>query len=153
MQVGHLASLKKVRVCSPVESVFMPNLTDYFERNNIEYKIVPYDSLDLAIKGFSSEACDGITMPQSQLYGLRLGLADPDSAVVLPEVIAKEPLGAVVRQEDRAWLNIVTWSLYAMINGEELGVTSANIEHMKVSNILAVKGYWDKREREEKDLV
>jgi general L-amino acid transport system substrate-binding protein len=58
---------------------------------------------------------------------------------VLPEVIAKEPLGSVVRQNDHTWANIVKWSLYVMINAEELGVTSANIEEMQTSDILAVK--------------
>lgn len=139
LNVERLADLHHVQVCSPVDSDFELNLVDYFERNNIAYRIVPFDTLDLAVKGFKREACDVISMQQSQLYGLRLGLADPDSAVVLSEVIAKEPLGPVVRQDDDTWLNIVQWSLYAMLNSEELGVTSANIEVMKLSNILAVK--------------
>jgi general L-amino acid transport system substrate-binding protein len=139
LNVNRLSDLKKVAVCSPVASDFEPDLVDYLKRNSIEYKIVSYDNLDLAIKGFKSQSCDVITMQQSQLYGLRLGLGDPGSYVVLPEVIAKEPLGPVVRQDDDTWLNIVKWSLYAMINGEELGVTSANIEEMRNSNILAVR--------------
>jgi general L-amino acid transport system substrate-binding protein len=139
LNVDRLPDLRKVKVCSPVDSAFEPNLIDYFQRNKIEYNVVAYDSLDLAIKGFKSGACDLISMQQSQLYGLRLSLADPDSAVVLPVVIAKAPLGPVVRQDDDTWLNIVKWSLYAMINGEELGVTSANIDEMRTSNVLAVK--------------
>jgi len=139
MQVDHLDDLKKVRVCSPVDSVYQANLVDYFQRNNIDYTIVAYDSLDLAVKGFKKGNCDLISMPKSQLYGLQLGLGAPDKAIILPEVIAKEPLGAVVRQDDDAWLNIVQWSLYAMINAEELGVSSANIKEMRFSNILAVK--------------
>ncbi len=139
LKADSLSELSKVQVCSPVDSRFAANLLDYFERNKIDYRIVSYDSLDLALEGFKGEACDTISMQQSLLYGLRLGLAEPDSAVVLPEVIAKEPLGPVVRQDDHIWANIVKWSLYAMVNGEELGVTSANIEEMKSSNILAVK--------------
>ncbi len=139
LNITQLPDLKKVNVCSPVDSAFEPDLVDYLERNKIDYKIVPYDTFDLAVEGFTKEACDAITMQQSQLYGLRLGLADPNSAVVLPEVIAKEPLGPVVRQDDDTWLNIVRWSLFAMIDSEELGVTSVNIDQMKNSNILAVK--------------
>ena len=139
LNVESLGDLRKVKVCNPVDTDFMPNLLDYLTRNGVEYRLVPYDTLDLAIKGFDREDCDVISMQQSQLYGIQLGLAVPDSAVVLPEVIAKEPLGPVVRQDDGTWLNIVKWSLYAMINGEELGVTSENIEEMKVSNILAVR--------------
>ena len=51
----------------------------------------------------------------------------------------KEPLGPVVRQGDDAWFNIVKWSLYAMVNGEELGVSSANIDTMKDTPNPAVK--------------
>ena len=139
LKVNRLQDLKKVKVCSPVQSGFEPHLIDYLERNNIEYRIVPYDTLDHAVKGFEKQACDMITMQQSQLYGLQQGLADPDTAVVLNEVIAKEPLAPVVRQDDATWLNIVKWSLYAMITGEDLGVTYANLDEMSFSNILAVK--------------
>ncbi len=139
LNVQHLNDLDKVKICSPVETDFEANIIDYFARNNIEYSIVPYGTLDLAVKGFEREDCDVLTMQQSQLHGLRLGIADPDSALVLPEVFAKDPLGPVVRQGDETWLNIVKWSLYAMINGEELGVSSENVDEMKLSNILAVK--------------
>jgi general L-amino acid transport system substrate-binding protein len=67
------------------------------------------------------------------LYALRIKLETPDSAMVLPEVISKEPLGPVVRQGDDVWFNIVKWSHNAMINAEELGLTSANIDEMKSS--------------------
>ena len=65
---------------------------------------------------------------QSQLYALRIGLKNPADAVVLPEVISKEPLGPVVRQGDDQWFNIVKWSVNALIEGEEQGVTAANVD-------------------------
>ncbi|MBB1094506.1 amino acid ABC transporter substrate-binding protein, partial [Rhodopseudomonas palustris] len=144
LNAEHLSDLSKVKICSPVDTDFEANIIDYFTRNNIEYSIVPYDTIDLAVKGFDREDCNMLTMQQSQLYGIRLGLADPGGALVLPEVIAKDPLGPVVRQGDDVWLNIVKWSLYAMINSEELGVTSENLDEMKLSNILAVKRLLDK---------
>jgi general L-amino acid transport system substrate-binding protein len=64
---------------------------------------------------------------------LRIQLKDPGSAIVLPEVISKEPLGPVVRQGDDDWFNIVRWSLFAQLNAEELGITSANADEMKSS--------------------
>lgn len=131
--------LKKARVCSPVNSPSEQNLVDYLESNQIEYQIVPYATLDLAVKGFETDACDVLSMQQSRLYGLRLGLADPNSAVVLPDVISKEPLGPVVRQGDDVWYNIVKWSLYAMVNSEEIGVSSQHIEKMKISSRLDVR--------------
>jgi general L-amino acid transport system substrate-binding protein len=51
--------------------------------------------------------------------------------VILKDIISKEPLGPVVRQGDDAWFNVVRWSFFAMINADELGVTSANVDAMK----------------------
>lgn len=138
-EVKRLVDLKKVKVCGPVGAASEQNLIDYLERNHIESKIVPYDTLELAVKGFEKEACDLLSLQQSQLLGLRLGLADPESATVLSEVITKEPLGPVVRQGDDVWLNIVKWSFYAMINAEELGITSRSAEELRASNILDVR--------------
>ena len=74
-----------------------------------------------------------LTSDQSQLYAQRIKLGSPDDYVVLPEVISKEPLGPVVRQGDDEWFNIVRWSLFAMLNAEELGVTSENVDEMAKS--------------------
>jgi len=60
-------------------------------------------------------------------------MTNPTSAIVMPEVISKEPLGPVVRQGDDQWFNIVKWTLYAQINAEEMGVTSGNAAQMKSS--------------------
>jgi len=134
-----ISDLIKVKICSRVGSAMEENLIDYFTRNRIEFKEVPFESPDLAVKGFEEGKCDVITMQQSMLYGLRLGLTDPESATVLPDVISKEPLGPVVRQGDDTWFDIVKWTLYAMVAAEELGINSVNVEEMKVSNKLAVK--------------
>lgn len=139
LEAKRAADLKKVKVCAPVGAPSEQNLTDYLERNHIEFKLVPYDTLELAVKGFEKDTCDLLSMPQSQLQGIRLGLVAPESATVLPEVISKDPLGPVVRQDDDVWLNIVRWSLYAMINAEELGVTSHNAEELRTSTLLDVR--------------
>ncbi len=109
------------------------NLADYFRTHGMAYQPVVFDTGDQTVKGFEAGRCDVLTSDQSQLYGLRVKLARPEDAVVLPDVISKEPLGPVVRQGDDAWFNIVRWTLFAMINAEELGVTSANVEEMKSS--------------------
>lgn len=110
------------------------NLADYFRANDMEYQPVVFDTSDGTAKGFDADRCDVLTSDQSQLYALRVRLSKPDSAVVLPEVISKEPLGPVVRQGDDQWFNIVKWSLAAMINGEELGLNSDNIKAQKASS-------------------
>ena len=57
-------------------------------------------------------------------------MPDPDQYEILPEFISKEPLGPMVRRADDQWADIVKWSILAMIEAEELGVTSANAERM-----------------------
>jgi general L-amino acid transport system substrate-binding protein len=110
------------------------NLADYFKENKMTYKAVVFDSHDATAAAFDKGRCDVLTSDQSQLYGLRTHLAKPEEAVVLPEVISKEPLGPVVRQGDDAWFNIVKWTLNAMIEAEELGVTQANVDEMKANS-------------------
>jgi general L-amino acid transport system substrate-binding protein len=122
------------------------NLADYFRTHEMDYLPVVFDTGDQTVKGFEAGRCDVLTSDRSQLYGLRIKLAKPQSAVVLPEVISKEPLGPVVRQGDDTWFDVVRWTLFAMINAEELGVTSANAEQMKgssnpeVRRLLGVEG-------------
>ena len=72
--------------------------------------------------------CDVLTSDISQLYAERLKLSAPDSHMILPEVISKEPLGPAVRQGDDQWFNLIKWTLYSLINAEELGVKSATID-------------------------
>ena len=101
-------------------------IADYFRENNMEFTVVTFDTSDQTRSGFESGRCDFLTSDQSQLYALRIGLKDPSAAIVLPEVISKEPLGPVVRQGDDAWFNIVKWVVNAFIEGEYQGVNSQN---------------------------
>ncbi len=120
-------------VCLQAGTTTELNLADYFRFNNLNYKSVVVDTSDQSVEGFKAGRCDVLTSDQSQLYALRTKLQDPNSAMVLPEVISKEPLGPVVRQGDDQWFNIVKWTLNAMINAEELGISSKNVEAMKSS--------------------
>jgi general L-amino acid transport system substrate-binding protein len=138
-EIKTAAELKKVRVCGPVDSPYEATLLDYLERRRVEAKLVPYGSVDLAAKGFENDGCDLLSLPVSQLHGLRSALVAGENGLILDETIAKEPFAPVVRQGDDVWLNIVRWSVYAMIAGEELGVTSRNVGEMKMSGALTVR--------------
>ncbi|MEJ6078132.1 amino acid ABC transporter substrate-binding protein [Vibrio sp. 1-Bac 57] len=115
------------------------NLTDYFKSNGMEYKAVTYDTSGQTIDGFKKGRCDAVTSDASQLYGLKLKMDDPNTVMVLPEIISKEPLGPVVRQGDDNWFNVVRWSLFAALEAEELGVTSSNAEAMMKSENPSIK--------------
>lgn len=122
------------------------NLTDYFKANKMEYTPITYDTSAQTIQGFEEGRCDALTSDASQLYGLRTQLKDPNSAIVLPEIISKEPLGIAVRQGDDKWFKIVRWTEIAMLNAEELGITSKNVDEMlkspnpDIQRLLGVTG-------------
>jgi general L-amino acid transport system substrate-binding protein len=118
-------------ICIQAGTTTELNLADYFRTNRMKYTPITYDTSEESVKGFAAGRCDVLTSDQSQLYALRIKLKDPTSAIVLPEVISKEPLGPVVRQGDDEWFNVVRWSLFAMINAEELGVTSQNVDQIR----------------------
>jgi len=135
--------LSGAAVCIQSGTTTELNLADYFKENKMEYKPIVFDTSDQTVKGFERGRCDVLTSDQSQLYALRTKLAKPENAVVLPEIISKEPLGPIVRQGDDAWFNIVKWTLFAMVNAEEYGVTMANVDKMKSStnpNVLRLLG-------------
>jgi general L-amino acid transport system substrate-binding protein len=116
------------KVCVQDGTTTQLNLADYFRANNIKFEEMKFGKLEEVVKAYDSGQCDVFTSDVSQLYALRLKLSNPGDHIILPDVISKEPLAPVVRQRDDDWMMIVKWTLYAMINAEELGVTSKNID-------------------------
>jgi general L-amino acid transport system substrate-binding protein len=116
------------KVCVQDGTTTVLNLADYFRTNNMRYEEKKFDKLEDVVKAYESGQCDTLTADVSQLYALRLNFAKPGEHAILPDVISKEPLAPVVRERDDDWMLIVKWTLYAMINAEELGITSKNID-------------------------
>lgn len=128
------ADLDGAAICVQKGTTTEQNLADYFREKGLRYQPVTFTSSDRAINGFKAGRCGAVTSDLSQLYAQRTRLPEPTEAIVLPTVISKEPLGPAVRQDDMQWYNIVKWCLFALVNAEELGVTSANVDEMRRSN-------------------
>src|SRR5438128_1664765 len=133
LKVNSALELNGASVCTQTGTTTELNLADYFKANNMTYQVVAFEKEEEVLKAYQDGRCDVYTTDQSGIYAQRLKLANPDDHVVLPEIISKEPLGPLVRQGDDAWFNVVKWTYYALINAEELGITSKNIEEMKNS--------------------
>lgn len=149
--VSSAKELDGATVCIQAGTTTELNLSDYFRANGMKYTPITYDTSDESAKSVEAGRCDVLTSDQSQLYAQRIKLANPDDYVVLPEVISKEPLGPVVRQGDEEWFDIVRWTLFAMVNAEELGLTSANVEatakdtkNPDVARLLGTEGEFGK---------
>ena len=131
--VSSATELDGASVCIQVGTTTEMNLADYFAGNSMSYEAVPVETNSEADAAYTAGRGDVYTTDASGLYASRAGYPDPSAHVVLPEIISKEPLGPSVRHGDSAWADIVRWSLNAMIIGEELGITSANVDEMKSS--------------------
>lgn len=127
----HLPDLAGGTICMLQGSTHEMNLADWMKQHKIEFKIVLLDTTDVLIKALLSGRCDAASSDSSNLASIRgAGVPNPDDFVILPDLISKEPLGPMVRQSDDKWFDIVRWSMMAMIEAEESGVTSANADKM-----------------------
>jgi general L-amino acid transport system substrate-binding protein len=128
LKVSSALELNDAAVCVQQGTTSELNLTDYFRTNHMALKTVAFATGEEAVKAYESGRCDSYTTDSSGLYGERLQLAEPTQHLVLPEIISKEPLSPAVRHGDNQWADIVRWTHFAMIDAEELGVTSANVD-------------------------
>jgi len=131
--------LDGISVCVQDGTTTRGNLADFFKANSMTYREVIVVTPSDAIARLESGACDAFTTDQSALYVLRVALKKPGEAIILPDVISKEPLAPAVRADDLAWFNAVKWMLYALVNAEELGVGKATLEQAMQSKKPAVR--------------
>ena len=115
------------------------NAADYFAANKLEFNTVVFVDQDEVVKAYEDGRCDVYTTDSSALAAERSKFADPSAHVILPEIISKEPLGPVVRQGDDGFFNIARWTYFALLEAEELGVSSANVDEMLASDNPAIK--------------
>ena len=143
LNVKSAKELGGATVCVQPGTTTELNLADWFRANKLEFKPVVIEKFDEIVRAFQAGRCDAFTTDKSQLAGTRTTLDKPDSYVILPEDFSKEPLGPMVRQGDEQWFNVVRWALFAMIEAEEYGITSKNVDEMLKStnpNIQRILG-------------
>ncbi len=138
--------LNGASICIQTGTTTELNLSDYFKTNGMEFEPVAIETNSEARPAYEQGRCDVYTTDASGLAATRAVLDDPTAHIILPEIISKEPLGPVVRHGDNQWGDVVRWTLNVMIDAEELGITSANVDEMKnsqnpeVQRLLGVSG-------------
>ena len=133
LNVTSALELDKAKVCVQAGTTTQLNLADFFRANSITYEERLFQSSADALRAFDRGECNVLTRDQSALFAERLSLSRPADAIVLPDVISKEPLGPATRADDVPWSNVVKWVNFALVNAEELGITSANAADAKSS--------------------
>ncbi len=130
-KVQSVRDLSGATVCTNLGTTTELNVADYFRSHGMKYKLVAYEKHDEVVAAYEAGRCDAFTTDVSGLYASRIKLKEPEAHLILPEMISKEPLSPVVRQGDSQWADITRWTLYALLEAEELGITSANVEQMR----------------------
>ncbi len=144
--VGSPKELKGASICVAQGTTNELNLADFFRTNGLTYEVVTFQTVDEVTSAYQAGRCDALTTDLSQLASIRLSLSKPEDHLLLADVISKEPLGPWVRQGDDQWFDLVRWTLFAMLNAEELGVTQGNIDEMtnsanpEVRRLLGTEG-------------
>lgn len=131
--------LSGAAVCTDTGTTTELNITDFFNSNKLEYKPVVFEKKDEVISAYDAGRCDVVSTDVSGLQAYRTKLKKPDDHIVLPNVISKEPLTPAVRHGDDQWFDLVGWTRNCLINAEELGVNSGNVEEMKKSTNPSIK--------------
>jgi general L-amino acid transport system substrate-binding protein len=134
--------LSGATVCVQPGTTTELNLADYFRANKLQLKPVVIENLDEVENAFFSGRCDAYTTDSSGLAGTRVTKApNPDDYIILPELISKEPLAPAVRQGDDQFFDIMRWSVFALIEAEEKGITSKNVDDMLKSEDPDIKRF------------
>jgi len=129
--VTRASELGGATICVQPGTTTELNLADWFRANGLAFTPVNIEGIPEASRAFEAGRCDAYTGDKSVLAGVRAdSLANPDDYLILPADFSKEPLGPMVRQGDEQWFNVVRWTLNAMLEAEEYGITSKNVDDM-----------------------
>ena len=141
LKVNSALELNGASVCVQQGTTTELNLADYFRAHNMQLKTVTFATANEALKAYDAGRCDSYTTDASGLAAERLRVNNPNDHIILPEIISKEPLGPAVRHGDDQWFDAVKWTFFAMLDGEELGLTQKNIDQQMSSTNPEIKRF------------
>jgi general L-amino acid transport system substrate-binding protein len=132
------------KVCVTTGTTTELNLTDFSRQNDLNISAVTFEDYNVRDDTYLNGGCDAVTGDKSSMAGNISSFPVPADHMILPETLSKEPLASAVRHGDSQWGDIVRWSIFALINAEELGITQANVADMKANskdpNVLRMLG-------------
>jgi general L-amino acid transport system substrate-binding protein len=134
LNVKSVKDLDGATICLSPGTTTEGDVADYFRKNNLKFTPVVIERLEDGTNAYIAGRCDAYGQDQSSLAGVRARAPNPADHVVLPEVISKAPYGPGVMPNDLRWMEIVRWSVFAMIDAEELGLSSQTIDQALASN-------------------
>ena len=126
--------LKGAKVCVLTGTTTESNLADFSRTNNLNISAVTFEDFNVRDETYLQGGCDAVTGDKSSMAGNLSAFPVPSDHLILPDTLSKEPLAPAVRHGDNQWADIVRWAQFTMVNAEELGVTSANVDDMRATS-------------------
>ena len=133
-----LEDLDGATVCVTTGTTTELNLADNFRQRGLDFEAVTFEDTSAVYAAYDEGRCDAATSDKSQLAAVRMGLKNPDEHVIMDVTMSKEPLTPAVPTGDDKWFDVVKTVAYVLINAEELGVTSENVDEMMSSDSIEV---------------
>jgi len=131
-----LENLDGATICVTTGTTTEKNLADNFRQRGLSYEAVTFEDTAAVYSAYDEGRCDAATSDKSQLAAVRMGLKNPDEHMILDVTMSKEPLTPAVPTGDDKWFDVVKTVMYVLINAEELGITSQNVDEMMNSDNL-----------------
>ncbi|MBS0521317.1 MAG: amino acid ABC transporter substrate-binding protein [Proteobacteria bacterium] len=128
LEIKNLTSLRGGSVCTVKGTTHEANMEAWFRERHLLVTPVRFDNQDAMYDAFLAGRCTAVTQDATALAASIVRRGKAADYMMLPEVISKEPLGPYVRRGDEAWLDVVRWTQYAMIEAEELDLTRENVD-------------------------
>jgi general L-amino acid transport system substrate-binding protein len=142
--IKSLKDLKDKAICTQTGTTNEQNLADQMRKLAIPYKPVVFEDINTAYATYAEGRCQAVTSDRSQLISRRTTLPQPNNHIILNDVLSKEPLAPAVANGDSRWFDVVKWSIYSLINAEELGINSKNLAQFANSNDPDIKRFLGK---------
>jgi general L-amino acid transport system substrate-binding protein len=132
LKITSAKQLNGAEICVQTGTTTEKNLAEFARANKIQFKTLMFENLRAVLKAFFSGRCQAFTADASALASIRANdSGKPEDYRVLPDRISKEPLGPVVRRGDEDWFALVRWSIFALLEAEERGITQANVDEVR----------------------
>lgn len=125
--VSSVLELSGASICVQKGTGADQSIVAFFDDRQMRYQLVVADKWDDVVKAYREGQCTLLTGDLSILAHERSRLAKPLEHLFLPELVTHLHLGPMVRQGDEAWFSVVRWTLLALIEAEEIGLTGANV--------------------------
>ena len=133
LKVTAVKELDGATICLETGTTLERNIADYNKNNGTKIATLLFERPEQAFAAAEAGRCDGYTDDAGSVAAARSSMKTPGDWAILEETISRSVIGPYTRMGDERWTNLVKWTHFAMLEGEVLGLTRANVAAAKTS--------------------